>query len=311
MVEYSPHIRVALAEMGEMSETNLEAFRTSWGSFEIPGLRRALHAGSDYDRLFAIWALGATRSEEARAELLPLLESTQPLERWASALALGELREQRSLPVLWRMLTELLPPNTDEHAVTISDVEYRASEFYHAWRPTIPLVLGEWGRPESVSPLRTGLQAALRVELSLHPADESYRSDVYYWSLYEDALVYALGRLGGFGALAGIEGAETPSTRYPGISGDTGSLPQQAHLEQWCVDMVMGALHGRYPLEGDWTFARTPGLLQEVTRMLAHIFGIRSEEAAPALRRYEMEMGLYLSQLLHRERTHVDRDDTN
>ncbi|MGZ3673802.1 MAG: HEAT repeat domain-containing protein [Ktedonobacterales bacterium] len=294
MLDYPPYILSALTSMGlwdpEQAQAYVEAFRASWGGDDEASLVWALHEGNDQDRLFAINALGATRSAAARDELLPLLESKRTLERWASALRLGELREERTLPALYRMLTEVLPP----------DSEYWNSEYYRAWRPEIPFILGEWGKPESVPALRAGLQAALRVELALDPADEADRSDVYYWPVFvEDAIVYALGRLGGFGALAGIDGADTPSNRYPGV-GDLG-LPQ-THLDQWRVHLVMGALHGRYTLDGNWTFAETPGLQAEVTSMLERIFGVDAGSATPALQRYEAEMGFYLSEMQRRER---------
>src|SRR5262249_24239159 len=211
----------------EAAHIYVETFRATWGGLEEASLRRALHEGTDHARLFAVRALGATRAQEARAELLPLLASERPLEHWASARELGKLREERGLPAPGHLLTEFLPPAPVD----------RASEYYRAWRTEVPFLLGAWGRPESVPPLRAGLQAALRVELTLDPADGASGSDLYSWSLYEDALVYALGRLGGFGALAGIAGAETPSHRYPGIEGV--GRPQ-THLGQWRVQLVVG-----------------------------------------------------------------------
>src|SRR2546430_1592028 len=104
MLDYPHYILSALTSMGlwdpDQAQDYVEAFRASWGGDDEASLVRALHEGGDHDRLFAINALGVTRSDAARDEILPLLESKRTLERWASALRLGEWREERALPAL-------------------------------------------------------------------------------------------------------------------------------------------------------------------------------------------------------------------
>ena len=51
----------------------------------------------------ALFALGYSGQE--REQLLSSLQSAEPMERWASALVLGEIKEERALPVLVRYLT--------------------------------------------------------------------------------------------------------------------------------------------------------------------------------------------------------------
>ncbi len=305
MYDYPPYIMTALLSM-EMREDEapayLAAFTASWGSYEPPGLWGAFHAGTAFDRLFAVYALGATGAAEARTALLPLLESARPLERWASALALGELRDERALPVLWRMLTEMLPPVTDAHALRFLDHEYPAADYFVLWRFGVPPLLGAWGRAESVPWLRAGLQAMVAVELALAPADEGELWGLTACTAFEDHVVYALGRLGGFGALAGIEGMDAPRRRWPeGDSQGSRTLvdrrPPQTHLDVWRIHLVMGALHGRYTLALGkvWRWQQTPALYEEATRLLERVFELSADVYAPALDRYAIEMGSTLS----------------
>lgn len=324
MAGYPPHIYAALAAMGLFDEEHaaayLTAFTAAWGSFEPPSLRRSFAEGGEFDRLFALWALAATHAAEAREFLLPLLESQQSLERWASALALVEdYHDERALPMLERMLSEMLPPYSDTHRIAILDIEYQASEHYFSWRHEIPDLLGDWGEATSVPALRAGLQAALRVELALDDLKQRHVDEaggiigsVRDWTDFEDSVVYAMGRLGGFGALAGIEGAETPRMRWPRLSHL--GLPQ-SHLDHWRIQLIMGSLHGQYALErldqwrlqlvkemaqgrytieryATWQWTPTPEPLSEVNRRLERIFGLEPSVYMPALEQYVIEMGL-------------------
>lgn len=306
MDTYPAHIYAALASMGPVQEEDIQAYLTeftlAWGSYEAPSLRRALHKGGEFDRLFAVWALGATHTVEAREAILPLLESVQPLEHWASALALGEeYHDTRALPTLRRMLSEMLPPYTDTHRITSGNGEFPAADYYFLWRYGIPTLLGKWGGTANVPALRTGLQVALRVELALADPEQQDSDDdgivggLHDWMAYEDRVVYALGRLGGFGALAGIEGAQIPLRRS---SGTIGARLSQSHLDQWRIQLIMGSLHGQYTLKqgGLWRWEQTPELLQAVTHQLEQVFGLEPEIYTPALERYAVEMGFTLAE---------------
>src|SRR5690349_20411735 len=118
-----------------------------WGGVDLGSLLRALTEGDERDRLFALHALGYLGTEEAHRNLLAHLESERPLERWASAIGLGRMREGQVLPELVRMLTEFLPP----------DQEYRASPYYRGWRFCAPRILGAWGKSEAIVGLRGAL----------------------------------------------------------------------------------------------------------------------------------------------------------
>lgn len=305
MDKYPPHIYAALGSMGLAREEDIEAylraFIAAWGSLELPGLLRALREGGEFNRLFAIWALATTRTTEAHDALLPLLESVQPLERWASALSLGEqYREARALPTLRRMLGEMLPPHIEARMIQLANREYRAADYYSMWRAGIPTLLGEYGGAASVPALRTGLQAALQVELALVNAHSEARpperdevlADLHMWTTYEDRIVYALGRLGGFGALTGIVGAETTLAVWPGFHV---AVSPQSHLDHWRVHLIMGSLHGQYRLGMIWEWAQIPELLQVVTRQLEQVFGLEPEVYTPALERYALDMSFILA----------------
>jgi hypothetical protein len=246
------------------SEEYLDELTYYWGGVDQGSMLRALAEGDERDRLFALHALGYLGTDEAHRQLLAHLESERPLERWASAIGLGRMREERALPALVKMLTEFLPP----------DQEYRASPYYRGWRFFAPLILGAWGKPEAIPGLRGALRAAMGVESALPaPPDESARYTSYSeredWVRYQDELVYALGRLDAFGALTGVEGTE-------------------ARLDLWRVHLVMGHLHGRYAIAGIELWREHPQLAQEVTRLLERLFGLDSEERGRSLDRYQL-----------------------
>lgn len=296
---YPPYIYAALDCMTPADDdaaAYLAAFTAAWGSYEPPDLLRALREGIEFDRLFAIWALAATRTAQGHEALLPLLESAQPLERWASALALAdEYHDERALPALGRMLSEMLPPCPDRRHLAVTDaIEYHACDYYFLWRREIPDLLGEWGQASSAPALRAGLLASVCVELALDDLAKRHDEQVdgilgglNDWIDLEDSMVYALGRLGGFGALAGIEGAQTPLVRSPGAPN---ASPPQSHLDHWRIHLIMGSLHGQYSLEWPSVWRWPSELSQAVTQRLAQVFGLEPAQYTPALDRYMLEM---------------------
>jgi hypothetical protein len=90
---------------GEYREP-LEIFASHWGGLDLDAFQWALREGEEEDRVLAIHAIGSTMTPEAQSQLLPFLESRVPMERWASALWLGRMHDERALPVLQRMLDE-------------------------------------------------------------------------------------------------------------------------------------------------------------------------------------------------------------
>lgn len=222
-------------------------------------------------------AIGYRGSDQARDILVSYLESTNPLERWASAIGLGRVHEERALPVLLTILTEFLPP----------DAPYASSPYYRGWRFSVPEILQSWGEPRFVPPLRHALQQAVRVEQALTPPKPRRHSERDDLVRYQDALVYALGRLGALGALTAITGAAE-------------------HLDIWLVHLAMGYLHGRHQANSIKLWADHPGLLMDVVSALEHYFGLTEDERQRCLKRYEIEKSFQIAEMYRIERERAE-----
>jgi hypothetical protein len=159
----------------------------------------------------------------------------------------------------------------------------KGDDVYSTWPAGAPRILAEWGDSQAVPPLRHALWEARRAELAVpEPPPEEWlvagghvnvepTSVRQYWRRYEDELVYALGRLGAFGALTGIE------------------LPEDV-LDEWRVHLVMGYLHSRHDIMGIWLWKDNPQLLEDVTQLLEHVFGLSVEERSRCLDAYERSL---------------------
>lgn len=112
--EWPEHVVYALNSLGYEypdDEEAVEKLQARLGGLELDRFIQILEEKPGEDRLFALFAVGAKDSPSARALVAPFLESSHPKERWASALCLGEMKDERALPRLCEMLTEYLPPN--------------------------------------------------------------------------------------------------------------------------------------------------------------------------------------------------------
>lgn len=69
-------------------------------------LQRAVAEGQEDDRVFALFLLGTLATPEARNLLTSFLHSEHRKERWASAIALGRLKEERVFSLLQTFLLE-------------------------------------------------------------------------------------------------------------------------------------------------------------------------------------------------------------
>ncbi len=261
------HVNYALDMLlfGDPDEARQELadrFAMTWGGFEEAAYARAINQGNGIDQVLAILALGDLATSSAREYLLPVLASQHPVARWASAFELGKMREERSLPVLFAMLTEFLPPNP----------EYTTTWLYWGWRPLVPQILGAWGQRSATAPLREALRAAKQVELAVIAGDyvPNRASEPEDWARYQEEIVYALGRIGAWGALTGTQ--EIEST-----------------LLWWRVHLIMGYLHGRYRITSILLWKDHPALREEVERLLEHTFGLDKQERNEALDQYQTE----------------------
>jgi hypothetical protein len=171
-------------------EEDIKRFEQRWDGLDVPTLLRVLQQGQGEDKILAILALGYAGQSEVRDILLPLVVSGDPLERWASVIALGEMKEEQMRPLLEAMLTEKLPTG-DEPA-------WLQAAPYDFWRMRIATILGEWQNPAVVPALR---RAFIRI---WEVAQRKRAGDKQLWFSFQDDLAYAMGRYGAFGALMGL-----------------------------------------------------------------------------------------------------------
>jgi hypothetical protein len=250
MDEYPRYVTEAFGSIyvgGEYREP-LEIFASRWGGLDLDVFRRALREGEEDDRVLALLAIGSTMTPEAQSQLLPFLESRVPMERWASALWLGRMHDERALPVLQTMLVEGLGPLWLAWYL----------DFVH--RSDIAYLLGEWG-PASVVPwLRQAFQVALEVE-QIWPTNQL----LYH---YQDALTYALGQRGAFGALVGLA---LPPERLglPMVYLALGHLQARRRYRDFLIGIILNK-----------------GLQEEVATVLEQQFGLSEQERDDCIRQF-------------------------
>jgi len=251
--EYIDHAFRAVYYGGD-SEREIDAFAQRWNGLEPEAFTRALESGTPEEKALALFALSYSNSPGAQAILYAALESLEPMEQWASALCLGERKDEQALPVLLSCFEEFLPPRI--HPLG------REGGLYHSWRLRAAYLLGEWGRRDLIPALRQALDKAWRLE----QADTIDRKHV--WHAYQDELVYALGRLGAFGALAGF------------------SLPP-SRLQFWIVLLACGSLQARTRYGDLLTQMQIDQTLkEEVALVLEHRFGFSAQEQANCIEHY-------------------------
>ncbi|MBO0783793.1 MAG: HEAT repeat domain-containing protein [Ktedonobacteraceae bacterium] len=190
------------------SEDMVKAFQERWGDFAPETLRRALEHptephvlwGWDF-KVLALFALGYLAPAGIEEILTPFLQAEKRKERWATAIALGRLRDERVFPLLQELLVDGLSdalPTEDQ----IQDYGWFLSQ-----RWTIAGILGEWGNPQAIPALRQALGMCWHLEQRPAPfGDGSWKSlRNSWWHSYEDHLCYALGQLGAWGTLIGLD----------------------------------------------------------------------------------------------------------
>lgn len=81
-------------------EERIRAFEQRCDGFEVDAFKHALHEGNEADRLVALFAPGRFTHEEIKGLLEPFLHSPIRKERWASAMVLGDQRDERAFALL-------------------------------------------------------------------------------------------------------------------------------------------------------------------------------------------------------------------
>lgn len=190
-------------------------------------LQRAITEGQEEDRVFALFLLGALATPEARDLLISFLDSGHRKERWASAISLGRLKEERVFALLQTFLLEGFVVSEIFANVGEPQVVQEACNFYqqklkehgraafsqtywhvlehlrnidYEWyirqRSEIAIVLGTWGNPVVVPKLSEALQAAWRMEQDWPDYEGPDESGPTIWHFFQDHLAFALGQLG-------------------------------------------------------------------------------------------------------------------
>src|SRR5260370_37088140 len=141
---------VRLAGTEEDAEKAIESFASRWGGLDLDIFKQVLEERKGQDRLIALFALGYSQEPEARLLLLPFLASPHQRERWACAVCLGQLRDERAIPVLKEMLLEEGYENLTGDDNSLYQVDF-CSE---TQRGRAASLLAAWNIPQSVPSLR-------------------------------------------------------------------------------------------------------------------------------------------------------------
>lgn len=231
---------------GGDSERKIEAFAQLWNGLEAEAFLRAFESGTPEEQAVALFALSYSHHPSAQALLSTALESINPMEQWVAALCLAESKDERAIPLLLSFFQEMLPPLMHPFS--------QEGGLYHYWRIKAAFLLGEWGRKDLVPALREAFETAWKLE----QADIIDRKHV--WHDYQDALVYALGRLEAFGALVGF------------------SLPAP-RLQLWVVFLTCGSLQAQSRYGDLLTQVQlNETLREEIAQVLEQRFGIPAEK---------------------------------
>lgn len=236
----------------------IEAFRTRWGTISNETFVRVLLEGQGVDRVIAISVLGNSGHSEMKQLLRPFLESDDPQERWASAMALGTLHDDEAVPVLVTMLTEFLPAWQYEEQLHNAD-------WFEENRIHIPSILDFWDDPSLVVSLRQALHAVVRIKQAMPASLGFFRSSLHF---YQDALIRSSGSRGAFGALTGL------------------ALPQET-LQAAIIQMVIGYCHIECDAKFlEYSWEREPQLREAMSTVMEQRFGLSTQEQENYLSSY-------------------------
>jgi hypothetical protein len=197
-------------------EEDIASFKETWGGLDQAAFLRAFNQGKGTARLVALFYLGLTAIDLIKETLIALLSSPDPFERWASAMMLGEQRQEEALPVLMELLTEVPPVETtflEEAEIRVQagssfmqpiqpwDSKIPFPTLFEGWRSYVVSLLGRWKRPQLVPFLRQAFETLRQRALT-----ETDLQEELYRCL--DYLTYALGGMEAFGALMGLDLSE-------------------------------------------------------------------------------------------------------
>src|SRR5215467_506284 len=173
--------------MGGGAEEAIETFASRWGGLDLETFSHVLEVGEGQDKLIALFALCSSGQPGARARTLPFLHSQVRMERWASALCLGEVKEEQALPVLQEMLQEGL------FGQGVQDVSMEDNAmWYELHRRRVASLLGGWGTPSLVPVLHQALQASWEREQQVRDPLHSWSWSLAHYHNFQDSLSFAM-----------------------------------------------------------------------------------------------------------------------
>ncbi len=227
-------------------EWDIEAFASRWGGLHTAVFERALAEGQGEDKVQAIFAIGYLETPWAQERMWTLVESPQRKERWASAVCLGAMHDERATPYLQRILLEGLDPE--------EPFDPEDENWYAVKRDDVARLLSSWGPSTVVTTLRQSFLAVNRLR-EARPCPK-------YLFVYQDTLAYALGQRGALGALTGVALTE-PQRRVAMIYLSLGLLrADERYPDMGAVSMLIV----------------DQNLKQEVAEVLAQQFGLSEDE---------------------------------
>lgn len=234
----------------EAQDEWIEAFAAQWGGLTQEAIERAFFEGKGDERVTALCMLGFSPYAQATAHLLPLLQSSNPKERWLSAVCLGERGESQAHPMLETMLTEFLPSAK-------APVPIAQQYWFDTKRMWVANLLFDANDPSIVPLFRRAFVVSIQAEYFVRNP-----ISLDYGRRFQRHLMRLLGKRGAFGVLVGLE-------------------VSALHLQVATVNLALGfryddqrafELIDRFPLDRKKSFGA------EVAVVLTERFGLTEEE---------------------------------
>lgn len=188
------------------NERYYKAFASHWGGLELEHMRRAFENGEGEEKVMAIFALGLTAAPENADLLAPLLYQAPRMERWASAICLGLMKDERAFPILENLLldgleqVEYIRLYKEVHRKDrdLFQTQIHAHYWYGAFRWHAIQLLEGWDSPSLLSTLKQTFAALWGIQRRLRPF-KWFELPSY------DALAYELGQRGDFTLLQDLK----------------------------------------------------------------------------------------------------------
>lgn len=111
----------------EMWDERVDAFATRWSGLDADAFIHALRFGDEGERLCALFALGYLAVPDVEALLGPFLYSPIRKECWASAIGLGESRNEQAFVILLESLSETMEYHSPHGSLDLHRIAFDAA----------------------------------------------------------------------------------------------------------------------------------------------------------------------------------------